>query len=362
MHTDYKKVEINSDELVELKAIEHDLKSRFVVFQFLSNNVPINLNSCTVRAYALNSKKNEIFNNLKIIDASRGKAELELTDAFLKRGTTIYQLKIYGAKGEKLSSNIFSLNVGEDLMRDNSIESTNEFNALEEALNEVKGFEEVKREILDLKNLLAETITRMNTTNNIYNIVSNGSFYGDGRCWECTGNFWSGTYDGYGFNKRGCASIRNTQVANNDASEKYLQTYKAYRVKKHTKYTLNLHYAVERNVHSMDVFVILSHLENREYGSALKAITAVGGQQTDARNEVPFTYTFDTGEFEWVWIRIDHNGMKNNANVEEFCFVYISEVAIYEGDVGVVKWTPKPGEIYSTNVQADDMGIKVKES
>ncbi|EGS9999079.1 BppU family phage baseplate upper protein, partial [Clostridium perfringens] len=159
MHTDYKKVEINSDELVELKAIEHDLKSRFVVFQFLSNNVPINLSSCTVRAYALNSKKNEIFNNLKIIDASRGKAELELTDAFLKRGTTIYQLKIYGAKGEKLSSNIFSLNVGEDLMRDNSIESTNEFNALEEALNEVKGFEEVKREILDLKNLLAETIT-----------------------------------------------------------------------------------------------------------------------------------------------------------------------------------------------------------
>ena len=137
MHTDYKKVEINSDEIIELKAIEHDLKSRFIVFQFLSNNVPINLSSCTVRAYALNSKKNEIFNNLKIIDALRGKAELELTDAFLKRGTTIYQLKIYGSNGERLSSNIFSLEVGQDLMDDNSIESTNEFTALEEALKTV---------------------------------------------------------------------------------------------------------------------------------------------------------------------------------------------------------------------------------
>ncbi|EGT0001117.1 hypothetical protein I9Y31_003463, partial [Clostridium perfringens] len=193
-----------------------------------------------------------------------------------------------------------------------------------------------------------------------YNIVSNGSFYGDGRCWECTGDFWSGTYDGFGFKKRGCGAIKNQQVSNSTSTEKYLQTYKAYRVKKHTKYTLNLHYAVEKNVHSMDVFVILSNSEDRQYGSPLKAVTAVGGQQTDAQNEVPFTYTFDTGEFEWVWIRIDHNGMKPNVNLGEYVWIYVSEVAIYEGDVGVVKWTPKPGEIYSTNVQADDMGIKVK--
>lgn len=214
--------------------------------------------------------------------------------------------------------------------------------------------------IENLKSLLNETITRMNATNNIYNIVSNGSFYGDGRCWECTGDFWSGTYDGFGFKKRGCGAIKNQQVSNSTSTEKYLQTYKAYRVKKHTKYTLNLHYAVEKNVHSMDVFVILSNSEDRQYGSPLKAVTAVGGQQTDAQNEVPFTYTFDTGEFEWVWIRIDHNGMKPNVNLGEYVWIYVSEVAIYEGDVGVVKWTPKPGEIYSTNVQADDMGIKVK--
>ena len=137
MHTDYKKVEINSDELIELKAIEHDLKSRFVLFQFISNNIPINLSNCNVRVYAINSKRKEIFNNLTLVDSLTGKAKLELTDSFLKQGKTIYQLKIYGSNGERLSSNIFSLEVGHDLMEDNSIESTNKFTALEEALKTV---------------------------------------------------------------------------------------------------------------------------------------------------------------------------------------------------------------------------------
>lgn len=137
MHTDYKRVEINSDELIELKAIEHDLKSRFVLFQFISNNVPINLSDCNVRVYAINSKRNKVFNNLTLVDPLIGKARLELTDAFLKWGKTIYQLKIYSTNGERLSSNIFSLEVGQDLIDGNYIESTNEFTALEDALKAV---------------------------------------------------------------------------------------------------------------------------------------------------------------------------------------------------------------------------------
>lgn len=168
MHTDYKKVEINSDELIELKAIERDLKSRFVLFQFISNNVPVNLSNCNVRAYAINSKKNEIFNNLTLADPLTGKAKLELTDAFLKRGKTIYQLKIYGANGERLSSNIFLLNVGEDLMRDNSIESTNEFTALEEAL---KAVDNIDVNFRDVNSKIEQQGTRIETNkNNIDNL------------------------------------------------------------------------------------------------------------------------------------------------------------------------------------------------
>lgn len=160
MHTDYKKVEINSDELIELKAIEHDVKSRFVLFQFLSNNVPINLTGRTARVYGVNSEKNKIFNDLKTIDALRGKAKLELTDAFLKRGKTIYQLKIYGANGERLSSNIFSLNIGEDLMRDNAIESSNEYTALEEALKTIDNIKSWDNKI-NANSALLESLDRV---------------------------------------------------------------------------------------------------------------------------------------------------------------------------------------------------------
>lgn len=168
MHTDYKKVEINSDELIELKAIEHDLKSRFVLFQFISNNIPINLSKCNVRVYAINSKRNEIFNNLTLVDHLTGKAKLELTDNFLKHGKTIYQLKIYGSTGERLSSNIFSLEVGQDLMDDNSIESTNEFTVLEDALKEVDNidinFREVNTKIETNKTNIATKLNKPTAT------------------------------------------------------------------------------------------------------------------------------------------------------------------------------------------------------
>lgn len=162
MHTDYKKVEINSDELIELKAIEHDVKSRFVLFQFISNNVPVNLSNCNVRVYAINSKRKEIFNNLTLADPLTGKAKLELTDAFLKRGKTIYQLKIYGANGERLSSNIFSLEVGQDLMCDNSIESANEFTALEEALKTVDNID------VNFRDVNSKIETNKNNIDNLF--------------------------------------------------------------------------------------------------------------------------------------------------------------------------------------------------
>lgn len=385
-----RKVYINRDDPIEIQAVEHDIKSRFIDFKFLGAINIIDLTYSTVRIYGTNPKRFSVFDELTIVDGKKGIARLELTDDFLIPGSAEYQLTISDSTGSHLTPLcLVKLIISESLVDTSAIQSSNKFTALDKALQKVDNINEIDvrskenatninnlnkkidNNVLDLTNKVTkntEKITenrnnitklskRQENTTNLHNIISNGSFYGDGRCWECTGNFWSGTYDGYGFKKRGCASIRNTQVANNDASEKYLQTYKAYRVKKHTKYTLNLHYAVERNVHSMDVFVILSNSEERQYGSALKAITAVGGQQTDALNEVPFVYTFDTGEFEWVWIRIDHNGMKNNANVEEFCFVYISEVAIYEGDVSVVKWIPKPGETYSNTTNVDDEGI-----
>ncbi|NGT62971.1 hypothetical protein G6Z18_03295 [Clostridium perfringens] len=191
----------------------------------------------------------------------------------------------------------------------------------------------------------------------VSNILPNSSFHGGDRGWLHGGNeFWSGPYSGYGFKGRITGAIKNRAAYNNP--ERYLQTHKAYKVKKNTTYTINFHYICEKNVQSMDAFVVLSDTEHGDYAQPICVLTAQGGSQSNATEEKPFTYKFNTGNHEWVWIRFDHNGMKSGVNWDEFCWVYVSEIGIYEGDVGAVKWTSKGGEVYSANYQMDGLGFK----
>ncbi len=191
----------------------------------------------------------------------------------------------------------------------------------------------------------------------ISNILPNSSFHGGDRGWLHGGvEFWAGAYSGYGFKGRITGAIKNRAAYNNP--ERYLQTHKAYKVKKNTTYTINFHYICEKNVQSMDAFVVLSDTEHGDYAQPICVLTAQGGSQSNAAEEKPFTYKFNTGNHEWVWIRFDHNGMKSGVNWDEFCWVYVSEIGIYEGDVGAVKWTPKGGEVYSANYQMDGLGFK----
>ncbi|MDH2459524.1 phage tail spike protein [Clostridium perfringens] len=191
----------------------------------------------------------------------------------------------------------------------------------------------------------------------VSNILPNSSFHGGDRGWLHGGNeFWSGPYSGYGFKGRITGAIKNRAAYNNP--ERYLQTHKAYKVKKNTTYTINFHYICEKNVQSMDAFVVLSDTEHGDYAQPICVLTAQGGSQSNATEEKPFTYKFNTGNHEWVWIRFDHNGMKSGVNWDEFCWVYVSEIGIYEGDVGAIKWTPKGGEVYSANYQMDGLGFK----
>lgn len=132
-----KTVYIDRDELIEIKAIEHDVKTRFIDFKFIAANKILDISHCIVRVYALTKNGKEIFNNLTIVDGLKGIARLELTDALLIPGTTEYMIKIYDEHGGILSSNIFNLIVSKDLMKDNAIEGTNEYTSLDEALKTV---------------------------------------------------------------------------------------------------------------------------------------------------------------------------------------------------------------------------------
>lgn len=183
-----KTVYIDRDELIEIKAIEHDVKTRFIDFKFIAANKILDISYCIVRVYALNSKGNEIFNNLTIIDGAKGIAQLELTDSLLVPGTTEYKLKIYTDNGGILSSNRFNLIVYPDLMVGNAIEGSNEYTALDEALKtvgninatEVRSKENASK-IAKITEKLDYTSERMqdNTETIIYNLKNREGSYGD---------------------------------------------------------------------------------------------------------------------------------------------------------------------------------------
>ncbi|MDU5660528.1 MAG: phage tail spike protein, partial [Clostridium perfringens] len=191
----------------------------------------------------------------------------------------------------------------------------------------------------------------------VSNILPNSSFFGGDRGWLHNGaEFWSGPYSGYGFKGRMTGAIKNRAGYNNP--ERFLQTHKAYKVKKNTTYTISFHYACEMNIQSMEAYVVLSDTEHGDYAQPIRILEKPGGTQSDPNNEIPFTYKFNTGNHEWVWLRFDHNGMKPGTNWDQYCWLYVSEIGIYEGDVGAVKWIPKGGEVYSANYQMDGLGFK----
>ncbi|EIF6155350.1 MBL fold metallo-hydrolase [Clostridium perfringens] len=187
-HIEPKKVYINRDELIEIEAIEHDIKTRFIDFKFISINKVLDISHSLVEIYALNQKGNEIFNNLNIIDGPKGLARLELTDALLVPGTTEYMLKIRTENGGILSSNKFNLIVHPDLMTGNAIEGTNEYTALDEALKSIGNInatevrsKENASNIVKITEKLDYTSERMqdNTETIIYNLKNREGSYGD---------------------------------------------------------------------------------------------------------------------------------------------------------------------------------------
>lgn len=154
-YIEQKTIYINRDELTEIRAIEHDIKTRFIDFKFIAGNKVLDISQCLVRIYALTENGNEIFNNLIIIDGIKGIARLELTDSLLTPGTTTYILKIYGDNSGILSSNRLNLIVDKDLMTGNGIEGTNEYKALDEALKTVSEINSMQVSIEENKNNIA---------------------------------------------------------------------------------------------------------------------------------------------------------------------------------------------------------------
>ncbi|NGT78177.1 phage tail spike protein [Clostridium perfringens] len=228
---------------------------------------------------------------------------------------------------------------------------------------------EAKKTIRD--GLVSETVfdvfsdgikAEINQKATLNNIVRNGNFKGGTLHWwgEATEEYfyWDvyHNYESYDFGGRSVLSMKNTHWF---GTEKRTYSSKCYEVQPHTDYTLNLHYCVEKNIQECRVYVILSNTIEGTYEKVYTALTAVGGQQSRLFEDIPHTFKFNTLGYKYVWLSFNNLGIKNGANWQEHHWFMISDVAIYKGDVGTVKFIPHSNELYSNKVTIDKENFKL---
>ncbi|MGU9121160.1 hypothetical protein ACV3YD_02180 [Clostridium perfringens] len=331
--------------------------------------IETNLDSITQRISSTESKTHSIETTLGGKASKQEVAEVNNRVATIKASLDGITQRVSAteSKAQTLESNINDKASKQEVVNINgrvtNVETnlngiTNRVSATESRINTLDGriasavtiqqFTEYKQSNRDFQLRVAQTT-------NLHNLVPNGTFAGGLREWICGGEFWSGPYTGYGFSGKVCGAVKNKST-----SEKFLTSYKSFKVEKNTTYTLNFHYKVEQNIQSMEAFVMLSNTESGDYGQVIRVMQALGGERSDLTNDIPYSFTFNTGNFEWVWLRFDNNGMKPNTNLDEYCWLYISEVAVYKGNVGAVKYLPKGGETYDTTFKLDGMGYNCK--
>lgn len=184
-HYSYLDIDVDSKNYRRLNAMQGDIKSRYILVNLYSNNLAYDLSSCTVKIYGLKRDKTIFFNNAVIKNVKLGQFEIELTNqALAVPGELKIQILVLGAAGEKLSSSAFVIDVGESIIDENAIESTNEFNVFTQAMKDFQKWDGKFEEKYDgLEAEYAENITELGsqikdkanitTTNNMQQQINN---------------------------------------------------------------------------------------------------------------------------------------------------------------------------------------------
>lgn len=138
-------LKINEDFYDRIKVKQNDT-ARYLLFNLLDNGVPFSLENKTVRVYGLKPDGTKVFNNLTIINAAKGLAELQLTTQMLvKPGCLKLELVIYEAT-DILSTTKFDIDIISCIRDDGAIESTNEFSALTLGLSKLDEWDKYFKE------------------------------------------------------------------------------------------------------------------------------------------------------------------------------------------------------------------------
>lgn len=149
-HYNYLDIDLDSKNYRRLRAMQGDIKSRYILVSLYSNNLAYDLSNCTVKIYGLKRDKTIFFNNTVIKNAKLGQFEIELTNqALAVAGELKIQILILGTSGEKLTSSAFFIDIGESIIDENAIESSNEFNVFVEGLASLAEYDTYKQQVAE---------------------------------------------------------------------------------------------------------------------------------------------------------------------------------------------------------------------
>lgn len=345
-------VNIDIDELIEIKAIEHDIKTRFINFKFVGANQILDISHCIVRIYAINSKGNKIFNNLNIVDGTKGLAQLELTDSLLVPGTTKYMLKIYDDNGGILSSNKFNLIISPDLMTGNEIEGTNEYRALDEALKTVGELNSMKTNIKDNDSFMRENRNQINTNKATFDkfVEDNENFNETLKETSCF-NYVSNPIFSTG-------SLKNWQLWGNSTATVTSDTSLSH------KYSLK----IKCTESTQGVTQSISGLVyGKHYTLKVKVWVESGTPGIMIRNDNTWNgsiFESSQGLNKWVDIKLEFWAKEGttpiyigtvNSDSTNASF-WVSEIMLHEG-YGDIPFMDNVKELYSEHFQADEEGL-----
>lgn len=171
------KLDINKNLYEKIKAKQGDTKSRFLLFQLLDGSMPFNLENRSVRAYMLKPDSTEVFNDLIINNRNTGHCTLELTNQVLAvAGIVKIELMII-ENDKKITSSIFELQVDKSINSENSIVSTNEFNALLNglaSLSEYDNYKEKAKKVPELEENIQELGSQLEHKANKNEVIKRG--------------------------------------------------------------------------------------------------------------------------------------------------------------------------------------------
>lgn len=158
----------------DLKYKKGDRNSRILITQFYDNDMPFNLQGYNVRMYAIKPDETKVFDDCEIIDHEYGTIKITLKEQMLNvAGTVQCEFVLTAADGSLMSTPVFKIIVQDSIHDTQAIESSNEFNALLNAIDTVDGLDN-RMEVLKTETEQKIAKTNAQLSHIMYNAVDYG--------------------------------------------------------------------------------------------------------------------------------------------------------------------------------------------